>query len=177
LYEVRRPLTRAFFVARHAVVAPTDGGSRAIEDPSFDPLQTVLLERDPVGLPASAPFDAAAPSVEYRTLGAHAVAVTTRTPPGFVVVLDGYHPDWTAEDESGRPVPVLKADGRYRAIPTPGGAHVFTLRYRPSWRYPALAALLAGALGVAALLAVSQFTAVRTRARATLPPGGGGDDR
>jgi hypothetical protein len=176
LYEVRRPLPRAFFVARHEV-APADAARRAVHDPSFDPRQTVILDRDPGPPPARGSPDAGAPAVEYRVLGPHEVKVTARTPPGFVVVLDGYHPDWTAEDESGRPVPILKADGRYRAIPTPGGAHVFTLRYRPSWRYPALVALLTGALGAAALLAVSQFTAVRTRARATLPLGRGGDDR
>jgi len=174
LYELRRPLPRAFFVARHAVVASAAAARRAVEDPSFDPMQTVVLERDPGVLPSRVSPDAADPSVDYRLLGPHAVAVTVRTPPGFVVVLDGYHPGWTAEDESGRPVPVLKADGRYRAIPTPGGAHVFTLRYRPSWRSPALAALLAGVLAVAALAGVSQFTAVRTRARANLPTGLGG---
>jgi hypothetical protein len=175
LYELRRPLPRAFFVARHAVVTPADAARRAVEDPSFDPSQTVILERDPGAPAASMASDAGAPRVDYRLIGPHEVAVTARTPPGFVVVLDGYHPDWTAEDESGRPVPVLKADGRYRAIPTPGGAHVFTLRYRPSWRAPALAALLGGVLAVAALVGVSQFTAVRTRARANLPSGRGGD--
>jgi hypothetical protein len=83
--------------------------------------------------------------VEYEAVDPHTVRLTARTPPGFLVVLDGFHPDWTAEDESG-PVVVLRADGRIRALPTPGGDQRVTLRYTPHWRAPALALAAVGAL-------------------------------
>ena len=88
--------------------------------------------------------------VRYEPEDAHTVRISARTPPGFVVVLDGHHPDWTAEDESG-PVPVLRAGERYRALPTPGGERHFTLRYRPRWRAPALALAAVGALAALVL--------------------------
>ena len=88
--------------------------------------------------------------VRYEPEDAHTVRISARTPPGFVVVLDGHHPDWTAEDESG-PVPVLRAGERYRALPTPGGERHFTLRYRPRWRAPALALAAMGALAALVL--------------------------
>jgi hypothetical protein len=40
---------------------------------------------------------------------------------------------------------VLRAAGRYRAVPTPGGERQITLRYRPRWRAPALALAAFGA--------------------------------
>jgi hypothetical protein len=89
--------------------------------------------------------------VSYRRLGPKTVRLEPRTPPGFPVVLDGHHPDWVAEDQSG-PVPVLRARGRYRALPTPGGERHLTLRYRPRWRTPALALAALGALAVLALV-------------------------
>jgi hypothetical protein len=88
--------------------------------------------------------------VRYELVDPHTVRVWASTPPGLIVVLDGYHPDWTAEDRSG-PVPLLRADGRYRAIVTPGGERVFTLRYRPRWRMPALLLAGGGLLGLLVL--------------------------
>jgi hypothetical protein len=106
---------------------------------------------------------AAAPRVAYEGVDPHTVVLRATTPPGFLVVLDGHHPDWTAEDKSarprgpgptGNPVPLLRAGARYRAVPTPGGDRQFTLRYRPRWRAPALALAAIGALcGLALALA------------------------
>jgi hypothetical protein len=71
-------------------------------------------------------------------------------PPGFVVVLDGYEPAWTAEDRSG-PVGLSRVFGRYRALPTPGGEQVFTLRFRPAWVRWGRALLAVGLLGLGVL--------------------------
>jgi hypothetical protein len=169
LYELRAPLPRAFFVARGEETPPAEALRRAAEG-SFDPSQVVLLDRGaglegeagPAGRRDRPTSSASPPAVEYRLVDPHTVVVAARTPPGFVVVLDGYGPGWTAEDASGRRVPVLRADGRYRAIPTGGGERLFTLRYRPAWRAPALWALAVGLLA-AAVFVVSHFTADRSR--------------
>jgi hypothetical protein len=98
--------------------------------------------------------------IAYEAVDPHTVVLRASTPPGFVLILDGHHPDWTAEDASG-PLPVLRVAGRYRAVPTAGGHRQLTLRYRPRWRAPALALAAAGALVALAL-------ALR-RPRASLP--------
>ena len=105
-----------------------------------DPLPRAIFVRS-----LDAPLRAGAGRVVYEAVDPHTVVVQASTPAGFVLILDGHHPDWTAEDESG-PVPLLRAEGRYRAVPTPGGDHRFTLRYRPRWRNPALALAAVGAL-------------------------------
>ncbi len=96
------------------------------------------------------PPRAGAGTVVYEAVDPHTVALEASTPAGFVLILDGHHPDWTAEDASG-PVPLLRAAGRYRAVPTAGGNRRITLRYRPRWRSPALALAALGALGSLAL--------------------------
>jgi hypothetical protein len=89
-------------------------------------------------------------AVAYERIDPHSVVLRANTPPGFLVVLDGHHPDWKAEDRSG-PVPLQVAFGRYQAIPTRGGETVLTLRYEPSWRAPALFLFLMGGLAVLVL--------------------------
>lgn len=113
LYELKQWLPRAYYVAR-------------LED-------------------AEAGGDPFAPrtQVGYESPDPETVVLHCRTPPGFIVVRDGYHPDWTAEDDRG-PVPILRVDGRYRAVPTPGGERTFALHLHPPWRGPALAAAALG---------------------------------
>jgi hypothetical protein len=50
--------------------------------------------------------------------------------PTAVVVRDAYAPGWRAS-VNGIAAPVLRADGRHRAIPIPAGASTVELRYRP----------------------------------------------
>jgi hypothetical protein len=148
LYELRDPLPRAFWVPGAEV--ETEAGRRLarLEDPSFDPRRAVLLGQRPPGPPGE-PAPGEEGRVDYERVDPHTVRIRARTGPGYLVVLDGYHSDWTAEGPSG-PVPVLEADGRYRALATAGGDLQFTLRFRPRWRLPALS--VSGAAVVAAVL-------------------------
>jgi hypothetical protein len=159
LYELSSALPRALWVPRYEVETDPARLRQRLEDSSFDPRKTVLVS-DPlphgtagegVGGAGGAAF------VAYEEVDPHTVRVRATTPPGLILVLDSHHPDWVAEDEAGR-VPLLRADGRYRAVPTPGGHRLFTLRYRPRWRGPALALAGAGAL-------VGLALAVRRRPR------------
>jgi len=121
LQELRDPLPRAFYVPRLEV---SPGGSGRAEE-------------------------AGRPRVAYERIDPHTVVVGATSPPGFLVVLDGHHPDWRAVDRSGT-VPLHEAYGRYQAIPTRGGETVVTLRYQPAWRAPSL--LLSAAGGLVALM-------------------------
>jgi len=107
------------------------------------------------------------PRVSYEPVDVHTVRVSATTPPGTLVILDGFHPGWEAENRSGT-VPIQPALGRYRAIATPGGVQEFTLRYRPGWRPLALGLLLLGVLAASALCRVSTLTGPGTP-RAILP--------
>jgi hypothetical protein len=143
LYEVRGVLPRAFFVAERELVADPERARRILEDAAFDPARVVLLESDPNPPPTPEGGASSEASVRYEPVDAHTIRVTARTAPGYLVILDGFHREWTAEEGSA-PVPVLRADGRYRALHTSGGERVFTLRFRPRWRGPALLATVAG---------------------------------
>ena len=148
LFELRGALPRAYYVPEHEVARDPARLAQRLQEPDFDPARTVLLETPPPPLPAVE--ERMETLVRYEPVDAHTVRIRARTPPGLIAVLDGYHPDWVAEDQTG-PVPLLRADGQYRAVPTPGGERLFTLRYRPRWRAPALLLAAAGALLALAL--------------------------
>lgn len=146
LYEVKDPLPRVFWVPRHEVAADASG-LLARSDSAFDPRKTVLVGARVPEARFDGVEEGAAPGaalVEERT-DPHTIRVRTSGPAGFIVVLEGYHRDWSVESE-GRDVPLLEANGRYWTWPTPGGERVFTARYRPGWLGPSLACTALGAL-------------------------------
>jgi hypothetical protein len=148
LYELRDALPRAFWVPEHEVVADRSALRARVEAGRFDPRARVLLEHDP-GAPPSRPGAGGSdppPEVRYEARGPHEVHINARTPPGFIVVLDGHNTGWRAE-QNGVAVPVWRADYRYLALATGGGESALVLRYRPRWTGPALALAAAGLAG------------------------------
>ena len=153
LYEVRDVLPRLFWVPRCEVVPASDLWQR-LESSALD-ARTVLLREPPPGHVPCGPPAGASGSVAMERPDPHTVRLTARGDPGFIVVLEGHHPAWRAEGPEGE-VPLLLANERYWALPTPGGDRTWVVRYRPAWVRPsvlssaaALAALVTG-LGVAA---------------------------
>ena len=54
----------------------------------------------------------------------------------YLVVADPYQPWWEARID-GAPAPLLRADGIFRAVPVPAGAHRVSFVFRPfkgAWR-------------------------------------------
>jgi hypothetical protein len=150
VFELPDALPRALWVPGFERAAPAQLEQRILAG-DYDPERVVLLEKDPPR--GSAPEGASTlePEVAYDALDPHTVRIRARTPPGLLVVTNGYHRDWTASDQSG-PVPLLRANGRYWAIPTPGGDRTFVVRYRPRWLGAALLAL-----GVGGILSLALF--------------------
>lgn len=144
LYELVGWLPRAYWVPECEVVAPDTLWARALA-PDFEPRRRVLVAGS-CERPGSAADHGAPAVVRYERVDPHTVRVHADTAPGWLVVLDGYHRDWGATGPEGV-VEVRRANGRYRALPTPGGRRTYTFRFRPRWRDPAL---YAAAVGLAA---------------------------
>jgi hypothetical protein len=151
LYEVQGALPRAFWTDRCEAVEAGRVVDR-LETPGLDPRTVVLREGA-----ALAPWCHAEPrggtgAVTLERLDPHTVRLRVSGDPGFVVVLEGHHPDWHARGPDGE-VPLLAANDRYWALHTPGGERLFTVRFDPSWVRPSLlTSALAGVLVI--LLAV-----------------------
>lgn len=79
------------------------------------------------------------------------VAEVTTTNPGLLVLTDLHYPGWIAEEE-GRRLPILKADGYFRAVALPAGTHRIVFRYRPLSFYAGAAV---SALALLTLLGLS----------------------
>jgi hypothetical protein len=139
LYELVGALPRAYWVPRAIAVPDRRAAWQALRE--ADERAVVVVEATALAAVDAVPGPAA---VSFAADGPHRVRVQTRTPPGFVVLLDGFDPGWRL---AGGDLP-WRANGRYRAWWTPGGAREFTLDYAPGWRVPALAGLVLGLLGV-----------------------------
>ena len=152
LYELKDPLPRAFAVSRFEVERAPARLAARLESPGHDPRALVLLSEDP---PAAIARFAASPGeasgmVSLRRVNPHELQLRASGGPGLLVVSEGHHRDWHAYASDGER-PLLRANGRYWAIPTRGGDETITVRYEPSWRAPALGALALGGLGLLAL--------------------------
>lgn len=127
LYEMTDAVPRAFWVSAGSAVEVL-GVLKAKNGGSLEPM------------------GGAQARVTWERLDPHTMRIGTSGPAGYVVVVEGFHPDWRAEGADGRPVPLLRANNRYWALPVPAGDSAFTVRYRPAWRRPALALASVGVL-------------------------------
>lgn len=62
---------------------------------------------------------------------------------GFLVLTDSYYPGWRATVD-GSPVPILRANGMFRAVPVPAGRSTVTFRYVPYSLYVGCCVLVVG---------------------------------
>lgn len=155
LFRVPDPLPRVYAVGG-ARTAPTENQALTVMgDPRFDLRREIVLpETTPVHGAADG-FLAATRVVSRRT---NALDVEVEmSHPGWLVVVEGYEPGWTARAD-GEPVPLLRANALFRAVPVPAGTHRVEMRYRPP-------GLRAGILLTAAAV-VASLAAVAARARA-----------
>jgi hypothetical protein len=121
---------RLSYVRGYAVEPDPDRAWSRIASGSVDLTREVLLDRRPV--PDPGPGDAH-PMLLAR-LAEEAperlVAEVTASYGGLLVLTDVFYPGWIAE-EDGRRLPILRADGFFRAVALPAGTHRVVFRYRP----------------------------------------------
>jgi O-antigen/teichoic acid export membrane protein len=137
VYENEDYLPRAFVVPRAKVVA--DPEQRAEELKHFDPLEYVILEEEPVGIGEKAHEVGALshPSITSYTINEVFINVEMAGE-GWLVLADNYFPGWKAYvrplragEKEEIQVPIYRADGNFRAVHLPGGAHTIRFKYAP----------------------------------------------
>jgi hypothetical protein len=125
---------------------PARAWSRAATG-GVDLAREVLLDRDPSPRP---PAGVPSPILLARLAEdrpERVVAEITTNSPGLLVLTDLYYPGWIAEEE-GRRLPILRADGFFRAVALPAGTHRVSFRYRP------FSVLVGAGVSAAALLTI-----------------------
>ncbi len=128
LHCLEEPFSR-FHMVYAATAMEEAEALRALRDPTFDPLRTVILDR-PWPLPGMHP-PAAPPHITLEARAPEELRLRVWTEsPGFLVIGDFWYLGWRAWVD-GRPAPVLRAYTALRAIPIPAGGHSVVVRYEP----------------------------------------------
>jgi hypothetical protein len=138
------PLPHLLLVRDYRVEKDRDAIFRALAEPTFDPLRTVLLESEPRPAPAvlpapgggAAPASADAPgtatlvdsSTDHLTVAADLAA------PAILLITDGYSRGWRARpvgESAQESYDVIPADYVLRAVPLSAGRHHVRIEYLP----------------------------------------------
>ena len=129
--------------------------------PGFDLERDVSLEQEAVAgcAEGSVSLEATEPAEHRYRVKADA--------PALLVERENFARGWRAEVD-GRPVPVLRGNGKGRAVPFPAGAHEIVLRYRAPLLSAGALVSLCGLLVVSALLARGSAEAPRPGPRTSL---------
>jgi len=157
IYENTAAFPRAWMVAGCVLASDEEEAVRTLRDPSFRPLETVVLQTQeplPPRLPAPVPG-----RIAWTDQAPHRRILQVEAErEGFLVLAETDYAGWEATVD-GTPVPVYRADVAFRAVPVPAGVHRIEFRFRPS----SVRQGLAGSLGCVALTLA--FMAWRRRRR------------
>jgi len=151
-FAVPGALPRVYTVGRARVV-PERQGLAAVLAPDLDPEREVVLSgKDAPDVPGASGDGGGGRVAIERLFADRVLVVVERKSPGLLVDVDAWAPGWTASVD-GRPTPVLRANGIFRAVAVPAGRHVVELAYRPAsvrlgFAVTGLAWALAGAIAV-----------------------------
>jgi hypothetical protein len=125
------PVPRAHAVLATEVQPETDRAVRRLLDPAFDPHGSAILEESTT-VASAIPARSGEPQVSIVEDKANRVRLRCAMPSfGHVVLADTYDPGWEATVD-GRPTAIVRANGMFRAVPVPAGAHDVEFVYRPS---------------------------------------------
>ncbi len=141
LYRLPDPLPRAWLVEHSQVIHNDRQLLARLMEPEFDPRVSVLLETS-LPLPSSSVarasmqnatlvplFDPS--SLSLREEFNRRTIRLAATRPAYLVLAYTYYPGWEATVD-GQPVPIVRANYAFMALPLPEGPHEVVLQYRPS---------------------------------------------
>lgn len=141
---------RLSYLRGYAIEPNAERAWNRIAAGSVDLTREVLLDRRPVPDPGAGDERPMLLARLAEDLPERVVAEVTANYGGLLVLTDLDYPGWIAE-ENGRRLPILRADGFFRAVALPPGQHRVVFRYRPLSFYAGLA------ISAAALLALAGF--------------------
>jgi hypothetical protein len=143
-FRVPDPLPRAFVVTRARRGSGFEAWKTIVSE-GFDPGKEVFVD-DGVELSG----DGGPGRVRAVAQQPDSLSFEVESPaPGYLVVLEGYDPGWTARVD-GEPARVVRANAAFRGVLVPAGRHRVAMTYRPASVGIGLAVSL---LTLAALLA------------------------
>lgn len=126
IWENQDALPRAFIV-HGAEVADDSSAFARMQDPAFEPRNTVILNE---GRPLSRANNLQ-DAVEIASYGHDRLVIRTQiNETGYMVLADSWYPGWSAYVD-GNPAPLYRADVIFRAVPLDPGSHTVVLEYRP----------------------------------------------
>jgi len=158
IYENADALPRAFAVYSWRVFEDPDAALAAVASGAVPVATTAVLEEHPPAELGPPTPDAPAAPVAIRHYAPESVEVeTTVDRPALVVLTDTFYPGWEATVD-GQPVPILRADYLFRAVPITAGSHTVRFTYRP-------ASVRIGAACTAAALVTLAVVGVASRRR------------
>ncbi len=171
VYRFEDSLPRAWMVYDAAVTADAGTAFDLIQQPGFDPVETVILT-DPVlaGLDSTAAPEQT-PTVEIERLSSSELAFSVNTAAdGILVISEWDLPGWQATMD-GVEVPLLTADFALQGLHVPAGNHQIALTYGGRDAYCGLLIALLTLL-ISAVLAWRWRPQIPTRlvTVATVPP-------
>jgi len=142
LLRVPDPRPPAYVVSRERVA--TGDALAAVLDPGFDPgVEVVLAEAGPAAsMPGGSSRGTSSASIVARSSDSLDVAVELPAP-GVLVVTEAFDEGWLGEID-GRPAPVIRANGLFRALRVEAGRHAVRFFYRPAAVVAGAAASLTG---------------------------------
>jgi hypothetical protein len=149
VFAVPEPMPLAYVVGGQRVAGNVMELLHQLGSADFDPTQAVILEPPAEAKTTPASFRGHANIVEWRP--DHLVVDVQATHPAQLVVVEAYQAAWRAQID-GQPARVEPANGLFRGVAIPAGAHRIEMWYRPWSAVAGAFGTLAGALVAAQML-------------------------
>src|SRR5581483_10382598 len=166
LYRLNTPAPFAVLVGQ-ALQLPDSLVLPTLLNPQFDPARLLLVPPPPEGHVGVPTLQAIPPARSERVLvkpsraGRYDVHIDPPAQsPGYLFLSENYDPAWHAVIDGGAPVPVVRAQYAFIAVPLPSGARDVTIAFDSKAYQRGKAVTLVASL---ALLLVLAGGAVRTR--------------
>ncbi|MGL5114127.1 MAG: hypothetical protein ACRC7G_03270 [Beijerinckiaceae bacterium] len=128
IYENPRALPRVLFAGR-AVQADFDALMKSGDWPSFDPRETVLVDRQV--LPAEAESAVGERKVRIVSYRNTEVVIAGESPSGGFIVLNDSWNDWWRVEVNGKPAELERANVAFRAVRVPAGNVTVRFTFQP----------------------------------------------
>ena len=127
-YSWPKALPRCFVVHKKEPVQDTRESLAAMM--RVDLRKAVVVPKDSPEPPPGPKRGGDAPPVYARTGPNGAEVLVRMGSPGWLVILDAYAPGWRASSR-GRPLPLVRANHAFMAVPLPAGERLVELTYEP----------------------------------------------